>query len=252
MYKITIKELVDTFSSSLMNLSKGITLSHKVRFARSNLSGNREYFQKEFVYRSKYSDVQRVMTLRLDHSSYLCIEDKSNDEYESLIINTTNRGFIVSALKEFNKKLKHPELFCKINGKDVVNPTLLKESTVCFEAYSGKIIKLKPYLIEIEDKEPVDGISMCLNSKTMSNVIMSIDTFRTMLKLIKKFDFYMAGLSAVNILNTSTVGNYQHEYSSFNDQDTDIDPVIRPQQQNSVGISGLQTVVNTDNKYKGW
>jgi hypothetical protein len=107
MYRITKKELVESISVPIMMITKNVMLTHKVKLSRaSHINGEREYFHKEFGYRSKYKEPSRATTLRLTHSSILSIENKNTAGTESLIINTTNRDFIVKSLKLMKKKIK--------------------------------------------------------------------------------------------------------------------------------------------------
>jgi len=228
MYKITKKELVDSISIPIMYLGNNIILSHKVKLSRPDKLGKRDYYHKEFTYSSKYSDPKRVTTLRLNHSSILTIENKNEKSIrESIIINISNRDFIVKSLSSIKKILKNPDLFIEHDEKFIVNPKLKKESIISVSPYKDKIIIVKPCVIETDDNDYVIGVELCLDYTNMTFIQIKLETFKSFLNIIKKFDFHVAGIAAITYLQSSEIGNHEVDIyqSSINDFDEDLEPV---------------------------
>ena len=228
MYKITKKELVDSISIPIMYLGNNIILSHKVKLSRPDKLGKRDYYHKEFTYPSKYSDPKRVTTLRLNHSSILTIENKNEKSIrESIIINISNRDFIVKSLSSIKKILKNPDLFIEHDEKFIVNPKLKKESIISVSPYKDKIIIVKPCVIETDDNDYVIGVELCLDYTNMTFIQIKLETFKSFLNIIKKFDFHVAGIAAITYLQSSEIGNHEVDIyqSSINDFDADLEPV---------------------------
>jgi len=228
MYKITKKELVDSISIPIMYLGNNIILSHKVKLSRPDKLGKRDYYHKEFTYSSKYSDPKRVTTLRLNHSSILTIENKNEKSIrESIIINISNRDFIVKSLSSIKKILKNPDLFIEHDEKFIVNPKLKKESIISVSPYKDKIIIVKPCVIETDDNDYVIGVELCLDYTNMTFIQIKLETFKSFLNIIKKFDFHVAGIAAITYLQSSEIGNHEVDIyqSSINDFDADLEPV---------------------------
>jgi len=225
MIKITKKELVDSIAIPIMSLGQNTWLSHKIRLSKPDKFNNREYYHKEFKYISKYIDPQRVTTLKLTHSSILTIENKGDNVRESLVINITNRNFIVKSLSAIKKILKNPELFIEHDGKYIVNPKLKKDSIISFKPYKDKIVVIKPCVIEAED-EYIIGVELSLEYSNMSFIRIPIETYKTFVKIIKKFDFHIAGLAAITYLQSSEIGNNEVDItrSYASDFDTELEP----------------------------
>lgn len=223
MYKLVKKEMVDTITVPILSLCKGILLVHKVRLSKPDASNNRDYYHKEFIYNSKYNDVKQVSTLRLSHSSILAIEDKGGDSYESLIININNRDFIVKSLSKCKTFLKQDDMFVDSETAGmIINPKYKSTSAISFEPYRGKVVVVKPCVINYDEQDSIAGIALCMNAKTMSYIHIPADTFKTMVKVVRKFDFHVSGLLALTYLQSAEIGVHEFSYTRTNIRDFDV------------------------------
>jgi hypothetical protein len=261
MYKITKKELVDSIAIPMMTISKKVTLTHKVKLSRPNLDGSRDYFHKEFPYPSKYKDIPRVSTVRLTHSSILTIENKNTEGADALIINVINRDFIVESLSEMIKIFKSHEeaddLFIEHEDKFIVNPKFRKYSKIAFEPYQNKKVVIQPHVITYADESrgPQEGVLLHLDSRTGTPIEIPIDVFKALIKLIDKFDFHIAGLTALTYLQSAEIGNHEIEVVRLNvlDFDTDLQPEYRVRESTNTAMNKLETrKTEPPSKNKGW
>lgn len=215
MLKITKKELVDCISIPIMSLAPSVVLYHKVKLGSTNsATGNRDYYHNEFVYESNaYKDVKRVSTVRLTHSSILSIQFKDEVYSDALILNITNRDFFCRYANATKKSLKHDDLILKVGDKYKINSAYTDERLL--EFYRGKFISLNPKLTYNEQLgEPEVLIEMCIDKNRSTYIDIKEDRFKTMLKFIKNFDFHLAGLMAINYLQTAEIGVREIEFNN--------------------------------------
>jgi hypothetical protein len=253
MFKITKKEIVDVISIPIMTLSKNVVLYHKVKLGQQDKLGNRDYYHKEFIYQSRYKNMPKVTTLRLTHSSILSIQLKDDIYSDSLIINITNRDFFCKYLKAVNKILKKDDLIVKIGDTYKINSNYLSNDII--EFYKDKFIVANPILVMNEEySEPEVMVQLCLDYKNKSFIEIKEDRFKTMLKFIKKFDFHLAGLTAITYLQSSEIGKFEYELSKslLEDFDDYKEPEIKLDKQESTGIDKLKIHNPGVNKSKGW
>lgn len=259
MYTLTKKELVDAISIPIMHISSGVILYHKVKLANSDKDNKRNYYHKEYSYLSKYTDQRKVSTVNLSHSSILTITNKNEDSFrENLIINITNRDHIVKNLKKVRKLFKRDDIFVEMpDGTIAVNPKLRKELLVKFTPYRDKVILIRPCIIvDTYEDDIIPGIEMCLDIKTKGFIQIKLDTFKTFIKFIKKFDFHIAGLTALNYLQCAEIGKYEVDFTkvNINDFDIDLEPVSKlSNTKKNDSMEGLKTKEEPKLlKNKGW
>lgn len=254
MYRITKKELVDAISIPIMTISRNVYLSHKVKLSKPDRQGKRDYYHKEFTYASKYNSLERLTTLRLSHSSILSIENKNSDGMESLIINVVNRDFIVKSLSMMKKIMKDPDLFIEKDDEYIINPKLKKQSSISFEPYRDKLILLRPCVITYENQDAIDGVAMSLDSRNLSFIEIPTETFKVLIRYIKKFDFHTSGLAALTYLQSTDIGKYEIDIvrTTIDDFDTDVEPVYRPQPSMKNDDMGGLNIKNKGEKNRGW
>jgi len=253
MYKLTKKELVDTLSIPVMKLSSNVILYHKIRFAQTDKMGNRDYYHKEFTYDySKYKDVKRVTTVRLTHSSILSIQFKDEIYSDALILNITNRDFLYKYLKGMKKVLNKDDLVLKIGDTFTLNKNYISNNII--EFYKDKLICINPVLrLNEEYKEPEVMVQLCLDYKNKTFIDIKEDRFKTMLKFIKNFDFYLAGLLGVTYLQCSEIGNHEYEFSRtlMEDFDDYKEPEIKLETE-TTGMEKLKLQDSRVSRTKGW
>lgn len=261
MYKLVKKELVDSISIPIMPIARGVSLSHKVKLSRENREGNRDYYHKEFTYRSRYKDPPRVSTLKLTHSSILTLENKEGGGLEALIINLSNRDLVVKSFKKMLKFLKtfEGEVFIEKDGEFIVNPQLRKSSALAFQPYRNKIITVRARVITYDDteRESEGGVAISLDERSVDPIVMEIETFRTLTKVIKNFDFHVAGLAALTYLQAAEIGNHEIEISqmNLNDFDMDLAPIYmgkKKKEESSTDKLQTRTPQQPAGRHRGW
>ena len=156
------------------------------------------------------------------------------------------------------KYLKIDDLFINTETAGfIVNPKLKNSTIISFEAYTGKAIVLKPCVIQYEDKESIEGISICLNPKLQTWIDIPVDTFKTMLKIIKNFDFHQSSLLALNYLQAAEIGNHEVDMSMSNnfpvDDTEDMEAVSKFNTKLPANnISGFSVSKAQNNSNRGW
>lgn len=264
MYKLTKREYVDSISIPIMSIAKNVILYHKVKLSRPNLDGERDYYHKEFTYRSKYKEPEKLTTLRLSHSSILTIENKNSDGYESMVINITNRDFIVESFSTILPFFDDEEVKLFVENKEgrfVVNPKLRKKTIISFEANRLRLVTVRPHVIVYDEDlyDPIEGVLINLTSQSLSSVEVPYETFKTLIRIIDRFDFHTSGLAALTYLQCAEIGKYEIDIvkTSLSDFDEDMEPVYKVKkytESENDSTSKLETRKSTPLKTfdRGW
>ena len=181
-------------------LSNEAILRFNVSLGKKNKDGTKRFFHQEYVYPSKYLDMQNSITIKRSFDSYLTIEMvgalKSIDNVvtirpRDMIYLQTQLNESVNWFSTVFRRTKSGNISLKGEYKNIKIP-------LSYEKY----IELEPTVIIREDGSKSEGIRLYLNSQDVYTDI-SIDNYFGFLYSIKDFNMYHNAICLLAYMNPS-------------------------------------------------
>lgn len=199
----------DKLSDDLYYLGNGIILRFNVILAKKREDGTRNYFHHEYMYDSKYTDNDKVITMRRNFDYYLTIE-KPSDFAQSIQIRLHHMIALRAKLREVSKWFTDSKTFIINRGKLTIQGKPPQITITGFS--SGKCLSFDPIIID--DKvsgmqQP--GVRLVMNNSDLFTDI-PIDYFYGLFYLIDSFNMYQSAQLLVNYLGRPNYGDNLVEF----------------------------------------
>lgn len=186
MYSSGVKFLdYEKISDDLIYFRNNIVLRFNVSLANKNKDGLRESFHKEYKYSSKYSNKDKVITLRRSFDYFLSLDIKDN--YENNII-IKEKDIMIMRVR-FNEIMQwFNSLFTVKNNTLIISGKYypIKISGLGY----GKCLSFEPCIVSYKDGTVKEGIKMILDNTIETEF--DIDVFMQFFYIISSINMYQS------------------------------------------------------------
>lgn len=225
---IFMKQLVtpidyDKLSDDLYWLGNKIVVRFNVVLAKQKETDqSRIFHHKEFLYPSKYSDKDRVITMRRSFQYYISI-DKIDMYDAGVMIRVQDIMLVRAKLHEASMWFTNGTFAEK--KKKLIIPSRPNSITIT-GLTGGKYIMMDPIVIEYEDSNlQQQGIRLTISDQDIYTD-MSIDKFYGLCYLMNSINMYQSAQLLINYLGRPELGTNLYE---FNNRDYPVDEMEEPE-----------------------
>lgn len=193
----------DKLSDDIYWLGNKLVLRLNVNLARQNEKDNTRIFHhKEYIYASKYSDKDRVGTLRRSFNYYLTID--KIDEYGSGVMIRVQDIILIRTKLSKSVEWFTNGTFAQKNNELIIPSR--PESIIISGLANGKYITLDPIVIQYEDSNIMQqGIRLTLSDSGIY-ADLSIDRFYGFYYLMNTINLFQSAQLLVNYLGRPELG----------------------------------------------
>ena len=212
----------DSIVDDVLHLGSGLYLRMCVKLSKKNKDGNRDYFHKEYRYKSKYIDQEYSRTIKRSFDYYLLLEKKKyNDGDVDCYIQIRPMNMIVlkSILTKCGAWLYNNEIFRLRDGK-----MSLAKKVDMVKVYGFSLDKwlgIEPTIVYYENTNTYDkGIRLYLSSESKF-IDITGNNFMALCYTIGNFDLYGTAINLLNYLGRPEEGTnlYTIKDESFINED---------------------------------
>ena len=215
---------IEKISYEIYRPSKDTKLSFVCYLGRKNYkTKKRESYHKEYryTYRDKYSDVNRMSSVKIKNNSALLLEDKNSDwsnDQSSIMIGIKHMPRLIRGLREIvNWFYEIEDLFILDKDEKLhFNKKYGKEINKKIRHFpKNRLLAFKPTVIIRDDDIEYEGVIMYMNTNS-SRHFLTLDEVEALLYTIENFDMFQSAQLALNYIQRPDFGEYEIDMDNKN------------------------------------
>lgn len=207
--------LVEKISNIIYRPCSGLALRHNVKFASKDRDGKRNLYYNEYEYSSStYVNTNRLISIKLNYSSYLTLEEEGKDwnEKEGVMIGYNDLYYIKKKFRKAATWFDMEDLYLQDGDRIIINSKYSNFKINITNLPGNKLMSIIPGIMVLDGDEEYECASLFINDKEKRFDIM-MDRFLALTDILLHFDLYLAGQAVVNYLGRPELGKFKHEFN---------------------------------------
>lgn len=201
--------MYEKISDNLYWLAPDVMLRFNVGLGMKNKEGgSKKSFHQEFVYDSKYTNINKSRTIRRNIDCYISIDIK--DDFDNSVM-IRYQNMIMLKLQMQNVVKWFTTIFKMKDGELIISG---KYDKIIVPLEFGKAIMFEPIVVQYENKTYTEGVRLYLNSD-LCFIDIPVDRFMGFYYIIDTFDMYGNALALLNYIQRPEFG---YNTFSFNNE----------------------------------
>jgi hypothetical protein len=208
--------LVEKISNTIYRPCVGLVLKHNVKLASKDKEGKRNLYYNEYEYSSStYTDTNKLLSIKLNYSSYLTLEEEGKDwnDKEGIMIGYNDLYYIKKNFKQAAKWFDLDDLYLQDADRLIINAKYKNLRVKITNLPGNKLMTIVPGIMLLDKEEEYECASMFINDKDKRFDIM-MDRFLALTDILINFDLYIAGQAVVNYLGRPELGRFKYQFNN--------------------------------------
>lgn len=207
--------LVEKISNIIYRPCNNLSLKHNVKLAYKDREGKRNLYYNEYEYSSStYIDTNKLISIKLNYSSYLTLEEEGKDwnEKEGVMIGYNDLYYIKKNFRKVASWFDIDDLYLQDGDRLIMNSKYKNLKVNITNLPGNKLMTIIPGVMLLDGEEEYECTSLFINDKEKRFDIM-MDRFLALTDILTGFDLYLAGQAVVNYLQRPELGKFRHQFN---------------------------------------
>jgi hypothetical protein len=208
--------LVEKITNIIYRPCIGLVLKHNVKFASKDKNGKRNLYYNEYEYSSStYIDTDKLISIKLNYSSYLTLEEEGKDwnEKEGIMIGYNDLYYIKKNFRKVSNWFDIDDLYLQDGDRIIINSKYKNLKVNITNLPGNKLMSIIPGIMILDNDEEYECATLFINDKDKKFDIM-MDRFQALTDILMNFDLYLAGQTIVNYLGRPELGKFKYQFNN--------------------------------------
>lgn len=226
-------EIYERITDDIYWIGLNTILRLNVTLAKRSDDGSRIGYHSEYTYNTdKYTNINRVATMRRRFDYYLSIENNKSDSNgykEFIMIRVQDIYYFRDKLNNITKWFYDKE-FENIYAYKGTELFVLGRVFEVIELMGGKWIRIEPTIIYNDSKQGKEGLRIYLSNEN-NFVDIEIDRFMGLVYTINSIDMFTCAQNLINYLGRPAYGTNNYQFAETVERSSDIE--VKNRQMNT-------------------